>query len=83
MTARPLLLPNSSSFGSVQANNMASWFTGRRTRKELGGFGRAKRGGKYRHNFKSKGGPLFKSQETHKTRVIRSMVNELFQSAPN
>lgn len=61
---------------------MASWFTGRRTRKELGGFGRAKRG-KYRHNFKSKGVPLFKSQETPKIRVIRSMVNELFQSVPN
>lgn len=62
---------------------MASWFTGRRTRKALGGFGRTERRGKYRHNFKSKGLPLFKSQETPKTRVIRSMVNEIFKPVPN
>ena len=41
-TVRLLLLPNSSISGSDQPNNIASWFTGRSTRKKLGGLGRAK-----------------------------------------
>ena len=40
-TVRLLLLPNSSISGSDQPNNIASWFTGRSTRKKLGGLGRA------------------------------------------
>lgn len=40
-TVRLLLLPNSSISGSDQPSNIASWFTGRSTRKKLGGLGRA------------------------------------------